>query len=91
MAVEKKSKFWEPFWSYKLIKTHCQRGKTAFRILIFSITMNADDSINVKFIATYSPIFYVYSISVLAMVRIKLTFFLKWHSPEHFVCFRVNA
>jgi hypothetical protein len=72
-------------------KTHCQRAKTAPRILIFSITMNADDSINVKFIATYSPIFYVYSISVLAMVRIKLTFFLKWHSPEHFVCFRVNA
>ena len=58
-------------------KTHCQRAKTAPRILIFSITMNADDSINVKFIATYSPIFYVYSISVLAMVRIKLTFFFK--------------
>jgi len=24
MAIEKKSKFWGPFWSYQLNKQHCQ-------------------------------------------------------------------
>jgi hypothetical protein len=46
-------------------------SKTAPRILIFSIAMDADNSFYVKFIATYAPTFFVYIISVLAMVGIQ--------------------
>ena len=38
------------------------------RILIFSITMDAYNSFDVKFIATYGPTFFGYIISVLAML-----------------------
>ena len=38
------------------------------RILIFSIAMDANNSVYVKFIATESLTFYRYIISVLAMV-----------------------
>jgi hypothetical protein len=43
-------------------------SKTAPRILIFSIAMDADSSFYVKFIATYAPTFLGFVISVLAMV-----------------------
>ena len=43
-------------------------SKTAHRILIFSIAMDADNSFYVKSIATYAPIFFGYIISVLAIV-----------------------
>ena len=67
----KKSKSWEPFWSYQLKSTvnlanlevngldwQCLlagTSKTAPRILIFSIAMDADNSFYVKFIATFAP------------------------------------
>ena len=40
----------------------------ASRILIFSIAMDADNSFDVKFIATEAPTFFGYIISVLDMV-----------------------
>ena len=40
----------------------------ALRIWIFSITMDADNSFYVKFIATEAPTFFGYIVSVLAMV-----------------------
>ena len=43
-------------------------SKRAPRILIFSITMGADYSFYVKFIATRAPTFFGYIISVLASV-----------------------
>ena len=83
MAVEK-SKFWGPFWSYQLSSTAnlanlevngldwqcCLAGssKTAPRILISSIAMDANNSFYVKSIAAYDPTFLGYIISVLARV-----------------------
>ena len=43
-------------------------SKTALRILIFSIAMDADYSFYVKFIATEAPTFFGHIISVLASV-----------------------
>jgi hypothetical protein len=81
----KKSKSWEPLWSYQLNSTAdlanfevngldwqcCLAGtsKRAPRILIFSIAMDAKNSFYVKFIATYAPKFFGFIISVLAMVH----------------------
>ena len=45
------------------------RSKTAPKILIFSIAMDAKNSFYVKFIATYAPTFFGFIISVLAMVK----------------------
>ena len=46
-------------------------SKTAPRILIFSINMDADNSFYVKFVVTEVPTFFGYIISALAM-EIKL-------------------
>ena len=43
-------------------------SKTAPRILIFLIAMDADNQFYVKFIANYAPILFWFIISVLAMV-----------------------
>ena len=80
----KKSKSWEPFWSYQLISTanpaqlpqnwpnwqFCLAGssKRAPRVLIFSIAMGAEYLSYVKSMATFAPTFYGYNISVLASV-----------------------
>ena len=47
MAIEKKSKFWEPFWSYQVNST----ADLAPRIFIFSIVLDAE---YVKSVATFA-------------------------------------
>ena len=51
-----------------LPQNRAKLAKTAPRILIFSIAMDADNSFYVKFIATEAPTFFGYIISVLASV-----------------------
>ena len=60
-------------------KQHCQidpftkkSGKTAPRILIFSTAMGIANSFYVKSIASYSPTFFGYITSVLAIVNCKM-------------------
>ena len=62
-------------------------SKTAPRILIFSIAMDADNSFYVKFIATEAPTFFGYIVSVLAMVIYKGSRMSNW---KKYMGFRKN-